>query len=206
MPLNFLSALTIFNFQIDSMRKLKLQMNVSIDGFISGPNGELDWMSEETDPSQLKRLQALTDGMDTIIMGRKMADGFTSYWENVVDHQPDSPEYPYANKFVDTPKIVFSKTMKNISGRNVQVENGDLVSAVNKLKEQQGKDIIVYGGGTFVAGLIDYKLIDELHLFVNPVALGSGRPIFMNRQAFKLANSIFCTNGIVINQYEPIKS
>ncbi|MEJ7558278.1 MAG: dihydrofolate reductase family protein [Pedobacter sp.] len=187
------------------MRKLKLQINISIDGFIAGQNGELDWMSPEMDGRQLERLQTLTDGMDTIIMGRKMAAGFITYWENVVDNQPDSSEYPYAKKFVDTPKIVFSKTMKNISGRNVQVENGDLVSAVNKLKQQQGKDLIVYGGGTFVSELIECQLIDELHLFVNPTALGSGLSIFKSRQAFTLVDSIYCSNGIVVNQYEPIK-
>jgi dihydrofolate reductase len=187
------------------MRKLKLQINTSIDGFISGPAGELDWMSQEMDIRQLERLQALTEGMDTIIMGRKMAPGFTSYWEDVVDNQPGSPEYPYAKKFVDTTKIVFSRTMKNIGGRNLTVENGDLVSAVNKLKQQKGKDLIVYGGGTFVSELIRYQLIDELHLFVNPIALGSGLPIFQSRQAFKLVNSFCCSNGIVINQYEPIK-
>ncbi|RZK97990.1 MAG: deaminase [Pedobacter sp.] len=184
------------------MRKLKLQINISIDGFISGPNGELDWMTEETDSRQLQRLQALTDGMDTIIMGRKMAADFINHWEDVADNQADSPDYPYAKKFVDTPKIVFSKTMKNMIGRNLQVENGDLVTAVNELKQQPGKDIIVYGGGTFVSALIDSQLIDELHLFVNPTALGSGLPIFKNRHAFKLVDSIFCNNGIVVNHYE----
>ena len=187
------------------MRKLKLQINISVDGFISGPNGELDWIAQETDIRQLERLQALTDDMDTIIMGRKMAADFVSYWENVVDNQPDSPEYPYARKFVDTPKVVFSKTMKDMDGRNLKVENGDLVSAVNNLKQQQGKDIIVYGGGTFVSELINNQLIDELHLFVNPTALGSGLPIFQSRQGFKLVDSICCSNGIVINQYKPVK-
>ncbi len=187
------------------MRKLKLQINISIDGYISDQSGGLDWISEEMDARQLERLQALTDGMDTIIMGRKMAADFVTYWENVADNQPDSPEYTYAKKFVDTPKIVFSKTVKNIAGRNLQVENGELVSAVNQLKQQDGKDIIVYGGGNFVAELIDNQLIDELHLFVNPTALGSGLPIFQSRQAFKLVDSIFCSNGVVVNQYEPIK-
>jgi len=187
------------------MRKLKLQINISMDGFISGPNGELDWMAQEMDSRQLERLQALTDGMDTIIMGRKMAADFTSYWEDVADNQPDSPEYSYAKKFVDTPKIVFSKTMETIPGRNLKVENGDLVSAVNTLKQQAGKDLIVYGGGTFVAELIKFQLIDELHLFVNPTALGSGLPIFQDRQAFRLVDSFSCSNGVVVNQYEPLK-
>jgi len=188
------------------MRKLKLQINISMDGFISGPNGELDWMAQEMDSRQLERLQDLTNGMDTILMGRKMAADFTSYWEDVVDHHPDSPEYPYAKKFVDTPKIVFSKTSKTIPGRNLKVENGDLVSVVNSLKQRPGKDLIVYGGVSFVAELIKSQLIDELHLFVHPTALGSGLPIFQGRQELKLVDSFSCSNGVVVNQYEPLKN
>jgi hypothetical protein len=75
LPICF-SYLQLFS---DNMRKLRLQINISIDGFISGQTGELDWISQEMDIRQLERLQALTDGMDTIIMGRKMAAGFTSY-------------------------------------------------------------------------------------------------------------------------------
>src|SRR5690242_2934357 len=144
------------------MRKLKLQMQMSLDGFVAGPEGQLDWMSQETDADQLNSLSLLTESIDTIVMGRKMAPGFTTYWENVVNTQPDSPEYPYAKIFVDTPKIVFSKTVKTVPGKNVQVENGDLVQSINKLKKQQGKDIIVYGGANFASELIKNNLIDEL--------------------------------------------
>lgn len=183
------------------MRKLKLQIQISLDGFVAGPTGELDWMSQEMAPEQLQVLQELTDGMDTILMGRKMVGGFTGYWEHVVDNQPDSPEYAYARIFVDTPKIVFSKTVQQVKGKNVTVENGDIVSKVNALKQQPGKDIIVYGGASFVASLIKNNLIDELNLFVNPVAIGNGLKIFNDRFNFKLAQSIACANGIVINRY-----
>ena len=75
------------------MRKLKLQVQISVDGFVAGPNGELDWMTPNFDPKLIEFINALTDSSDTILLGRKMTDGFVNYWENVVNNQPDSPEY-----------------------------------------------------------------------------------------------------------------
>jgi dihydrofolate reductase len=186
------------------MRKLKLQMQMSLDGFVAGPEGQLDWMSREMNPKQLQLLFELTNTMDTILMGRKMAHGFTSYWENVVNTQPESPEFPYAKIFVDTPKIIFSKTVKSIEGKNTRVENGDLVESVNTLKDQKGKDIIVYGGVNFVSELIKNKLIDELHLFINPTAIGNGLRIFHDRFTFKLLNSTACSTGMTVSQYKQL--
>ena len=184
------------------MRKLKLQMQMTIDGFVAGPEGQLDWMSPEMDLLQLQLLKELTESMDTILMGRKMTEGFVTYWENVVNNHPGSPEYPYAKIFVDTQKIVFSKTIKTIRGKNVVVENGDLVTAVNKLKKQEGKDMIVYGGATFVSELIKNNLIDDLYLFINPTAIGDGLKVFTGKFKFKLQNSTSYSNGIVVNQYK----
>jgi dihydrofolate reductase len=184
------------------MRKLKLQMQTTLDGFVAGPQGELDWMKPEMDDRQVELMKQLTLGMDTILMGRKMASGFTNHWEGVVDSQPGSAEYEYAKIFVDTPKIIFSKTVTEVEGKNVTVENGDIVEAVNKLKKQAGKDMIVYGGANFVSSLIEHKLIDELYLFVNPVAIGEGLTIFTGRQEFQLINSVACANSVVVNQYK----
>jgi len=184
------------------MRKLKLQMHLTTDGFVAGPGGELDWMSQEMDVLQMEKLKELTESMDTIIMGRGMAKEFTTYWESVVNNQPDSPEYPYAKIFVDTPKIVFSKTVKTVEGKNVTVENGDLVKKVNALKDQPGKDIIVYGGANFVSELVKNNLIDELYLFINPVAIGNGLKIFHDTVKLQLVNSTAYANGIIVNQYK----
>jgi hypothetical protein len=74
-----------------------------------------------------------------------MTDGFIKYWAHVVTQQ-DSPEYDFAQKMVGLPKVVFSKTVQQVEGKNVRVESGDLVEAVKQLKGQPGKDIIVYGG------------------------------------------------------------
>jgi len=186
--------------KINSMRKLKLQMQITVDGYVAGPEGQLDWMTFTWDEQLIKFVTALTDSSDTILMGRKMTNEFVSYWENVLNN-PDSPEYSFAEKMVNYPKIVFTKTQKTIPGKNVIVENGDLVTAVNKLKSQPGKDIVVYGGAGFVSSLLDNNLIDELYLFTNPVAIGEGMRIFKSRRSLQLVDSTRYDNWIVVNKY-----
>jgi len=186
------------------MRKLKLQMQMTIDGFVAGPEGQLDWMTFDMDEKLLQLINEITDSSGTILMGRKMTEGFINYWEGIVNNQPDSPEFSFAQKMVNIPKIVFSKTIKTVAGKNTTVENGDLVTAVNKLKQQDGKDIVVYGGATFVSSLIRHHLIDELNLFLNPTAIGDGLKIFSERTPFTLTGSKAYTCGIVVNQFKPL--
>jgi dihydrofolate reductase len=187
------------------MRKLKLQMQITVDGFVAGPEGQLDWMQLDwMTPTSDERLHALInhliDTSDTILLGRKMTAGFIKYWEQVIT-QPDSPEYSFAQKMVSTPKVVFSRTIDRIDGQNVRVENGSIVEAVNHLKRQAGKDILVYGGATFVSSLLENRLIDELHLFVNPVAIGDGMRAFAGRVPLKLTGSTAYADGVVVNTY-----
>jgi dihydrofolate reductase len=184
------------------MRKLKLQVQISADGFIAGPEGQLDWMTFDMDEKLLAFINHLTDTSDTILLGRNMTEGFVKYWEHVLT-QPNSPEYDFARKMVETPKVVFSRTAKRIEGKNVRVENGPLVESVNGLKSQPGKDIIVYGGATFVSSLIEHRLIDELNLFVNPTAIGNGMRIFSQRTQLTLVGSVAYSSGIVVNSYTP---
>jgi dihydrofolate reductase len=182
------------------MRKLKLQMQITADGFVAGPEGQLDWMTFDMDEKLLGFINHLTDTSDTILLGRKMTEGFIKYWENV---KPDSPEFEFAQKMVGTPKVVFSRTIKHVEGKNVRVENGPLVEAVNRLKSQPGKDIVVYGGATFVSSLIENRLIDELNFFVNPVGIAKGLSVFSKRTPLSLAGSVAYSSGIVVNTYTP---
>ena len=183
-------------------RKLKLQVQMTVDGFVAGPEGQLDWMTRNLDEGVIARIVEITDTSDTILLGRKMTDGFIKYWEGV---QPESPEYLFARKMVDTPKVVFSKTLKRVEGKNVRVETGDLVQAVNQLKGQRGKDIVVYGGATFVSELIEHDLIDEFNIFVNPVTIGRGMRIFNDRKALRSTGSTAYPSGVVINTYQPVR-
>jgi dihydrofolate reductase len=180
-------------------------MQITVDGFVAGPQGQLDWMTWDMDEKLIAFINHLTDTSDTILLGRKMTEGFIKYWEQVLT-QPDSAEYEFAQKMVNIPKIVFSRTLTKVEGRNVRVENGPAVEAVNQLKSQTGKDIVVYGGATFVASLIENNLIDELNFFVNPIAIGNGLRVFAARNPLKLKGSTAYACGIVVNTYEPRKA
>lgn len=188
------------------MRKLKLQVQMTIDGFVAGPDGQLDWMwtTGERDESLMRYIIELADSCDTILLGRKMTRGFIDYWENVVDNQPDSQEQPLAQRMVNMRKIVFSHTQTAINGRNLEVENGDLATAIQALKEAPGKDIIVYGGANFLSSLISQNLIDEYYIFRNPVAIGNGLSIFKEQKLLKLDSSTTYKNGKVVEKYFPV--
>jgi dihydrofolate reductase len=177
-------------------------MQMTVDGCVAGPEGQLDWMTWDMDEKLLAFINQLTDTSDTILLGRKMAPGFLQYWEAIVN-KPESPEYAFARKMVDTPKIVFTKTLDSIDGQNVRVEKGDLNRAIEQLKKAPGKDMIVYGGAGFVSSLIENSLIDELNFFVNPVGIGNGLRVFKSRKRMALTNSVRYPCGIVVNSYKP---
>ncbi len=186
------------------MRTLKLQVQLSLDGYIAGPNGEMDWMTWNMDDKLSQYINGLIDTSDMILLGRKMTDGFVSYWENVVQHQPESPEFSFAKKMVDTPKVVFTKTMEKSEWNNTTLAKGNLVEEVNALKQKEGKDMIVYGGADFLTHLIEENLIDEYHLFINPTAIGTGMSIFSGRTRLKLVESLSFECGIAVLVYEKI--
>lgn len=186
------------------MRKLKLQVQISIDGFIAGKNGEMDWMVCEWDDELKNVVKEITEPVDCIVMGRNLATGFIPYWENVASNH-DDPQYQFGKKMHDTPKVVFTKTLDKSEWKNTVLAKGDLVEEINNLKKQNGNDIIAYGGATFVSALIKAGLIDELNLSVNPTALGDGLPIFKEldmKQNFILKKAIAFKCGIALLQYE----
>lgn len=188
------------------MRTLKLQVQITLDGFVARSDGKLDWMANIEDDKQSQELiHKITDTSDLIIMGRKMSAGFLEYWEKLVDSNDKSnPEWGVGTRMVNTPKIIFSKTLKSTNGRNARVENGDLRTEINKLKSQAGKDIVVYGGATFVSNLIKENLIDEYFLFVNPTAIGEGLSIFHDTKNLELLDTQKYGSGIVVNHYKTV--
>jgi len=186
------------------MKKLKLQMQLSADGFVAGPEGQLDWMTWTWDVRLQDFVRELTDSIDTILMGRKMSAGFIQHWEKAVN-DPDDPSQPFAHIMVNTPKVIFSRTQSTIEGINAAITNDPISDVVNMLKNQPGKDMIVYGGAEFVSSLIDQQLIDELYLFINPTAIGEGLRIFNGHVPLELDNSIRFGCGIVVNKYLPVR-
>jgi dihydrofolate reductase len=185
------------------MRKLKLQMQMSLDGFVStGPNDEQLWVTwawEEIRPQVLE----LLDSSDTNIIGRKLAVDYIPYWQDV-NSKPGDPMYEVGQKITNTHKVVFTKTLEKSIWENTTLARGRLADEVIKLKSMSGKDIIVYGGTSFVSALVKEGLIDEFYFFVNPVALGHGESIFSMLEDFrqlKLKKSIVYDCGIVMLNY-----
>jgi len=186
------------------MRKLKLQVQMTLDGFVGGPNGESDWIwIGKPDDAMLQHVIELADSCDTILLGRKMTREFVDHWENTLDNQPASLHHDLSKRMVSMRKIVFSRTQKEIKGRNLEVENGDLAAAVLALKKQPGKDIMVYGGANFVTSLINQNLIDEYFIFTRPVAIGKGLSIFTGQKVLELESSTSYKNGTLLNKYLP---
>lgn len=190
------------------MRRLKLLMQITVDGYVGGPEGDLDWRTWNYDNKLKAFANGLRDSCDTILLGRKMAEVFIPHFEETVNNlqaqngdEASDEKFAYANRMVSMSKIVFSKTMKTIGGKNVAVENGDLVTAINHLKSKEGKDMIVYGGAGFVSSLIKEGLIDEFNFFVNPVIINKGLRIFdlpEHRQKLSLVNATPYECGIAV--------
>ena len=186
------------------MRKLKLQMQVSVDGFVAGASGEMDWMVWDWDDELKNYVWDLTAPVDLILLGRNLATGFIDAWTSRASDASTKDEF--AQKMVDTRKIVFSNSLENIRWENAELRRGDLTEEITKLKQLEGGDIIVYGGAKFTGSLIKNNLIDEYHLFLNPVALGKGISIFGDLDEYlnlKLINSKSFAGGIVDLCYVP---
>jgi dihydrofolate reductase len=185
------------------MRKLRLQVQMSIDGCIAGPNNEMDWLV--WDDNYIKYLNEITESVDTIIMGRKMVDEFIPYWTEVMN-KPDDLWNDFAKKMVEIPKVIFTKTLDKSGWPNTDIATGDFRDEITKLKNLDGGDIIVYGGASFDSSLIrEKKLIDEFYLFVNPIVMGSGKTIFRDLkeiQKLTLIDSKVLDCGLVLLHYE----
>ena len=157
------------------MRKLKLQMQMTINGYVAQPNGKNDWMTWNPDDELTAFMVSLLDTSDTLLLGRKTAEGLIPYWK---DTAIKNPTHPFAKKIADIPKNVFTKTLNESTWNNTILAKGNLADEISNLKKQNGKDILVFGGAGFVSSLIKEGLIDEYHLIVNPTAISNGMTIF----------------------------
>lgn len=183
------------------MRKLQLQVQLSVDGFIAGENGEMDWMEWNWSEDIKSYVGSITEPIETVLLGRKLAEGFIPYWEDAATKEP---KVEGADKFSVVHKVVFTKTLKTHDWKNTDLATGDLVEEVNKLKSKEGGTLMAYGGGSFVTSLIKAGLVDEFHLLVNPTALGKGMPIFQGLEAmqqFKLLEAKGFGCGITLLHY-----
>jgi dihydrofolate reductase len=181
------------------MRKIKLQMTISIDGFVKSKFGGPDiWDNEVTDFC-VRNL----DNVDAILLGKNTAEGFVPYWKDVAAN-PEAEYFSLGKPLTEIPKIVLSNTIKDNTLENSSIISGDLNTAIKKLKSESGKDIIVYGGVSFVSSLIQYDLVDEFSLLYYPYAGGQGDTIFDKQKtvlslSLKTCKAFPC--GIVLLEY-----
>jgi dihydrofolate reductase len=155
------------------MRKLKLQMQVSIDGMVGVQRGHHFNWDEEVRQHSI----ANAANVDCILLGRKTATGFIPHWKSVAGNPKDA-DFEFGKLVTDIPKVVFSRSLQKPEWPNATLMNGEIVDSMNQLKKQTGKGLLVYGGSSFVASLVERNLIDEYHLLVNPVVFRSGLTIF----------------------------
>ncbi len=189
------------------MRKVILAMQVTLDGFVAGPKDELDWLVDEEE--QWKDLFEMLRSADTFLLGRAMYPDYANYWRSVLANPAAKKnEMKFARIAEKTPHIVFSRTMKKADWKNTRIERRDVSEAVRKLKQQAGKNIVVWGGASFASSLIGLGLVDEYRLLVNPVILGKGKPLFRNmneRRRIKLVETKKFRSGVVMLHYKAVQ-
>ena len=194
------------------MRKLIMKMSMSLDGFVSGPNDENDWVFKSSDETSRNWSLGQTWKAGLIIMGRKTFEKIGPYW-------PTAPG-PFAAPMNEIPKAVFTKNgfAGILSGAEqspavaswaaAQIFDGDLAEGIRKLKNESGNPILAIGGAGFMRSLIETGLIDEFQMIIHPVALGSGFPIFSDLVTplhLKLVDVKSFPGGIVVHIYHPAK-
>jgi dihydrofolate reductase len=186
-------------------RKVVLQEFVSLDGYAAGPNDSVDFVPASTqgDDSFGRHQERFLDSIDTILLGRVTYELFSEHWPDVTS----GPEKPFADKLNAIPKIVFSKTLDGApwgQWKPAQVVLTDAAKTVAKLKQQSGKDMVIWGSISLAQSLMSEKLIDEYQLVICPIALGEGRPLFREpTMGMRLVKTESFARGAVIVAYAP---
>ena len=181
------------------MRKVILSMSMSLDGYVDSDRQHPGALPEDDEPVQW-RLDWMRGAAGAHPMGRASYEQVASFW-------PKS-EHPYAAPMNDIPKVVFSKTLSDSEATwpTTRVARNDLATEIAAIKEEPGPDVIAWGGAEFASALAADDLIDEYRLAVQPVAVGSGKPLFGQLTAARHlhlveAKSFAC--GVVVHIYTP---
>lgn len=184
------------------MRKIIAAMQMSVDGFIEGPKGEVDWIDTWEDPFDL------LSQIDTCILGGGMYPGYEQYWRAIfANPESVSPftgkvaskgEVDYARFADKTAHVVVSTTMEKVAWNNTRIVRD--IEELRQMKQQPGKDMHAVGGATLVSSLMSAGLVDELRLVVRPIVLGGGKAMFKDvkeRHALRLLETKPLKSGLV---------
>ncbi len=183
------------------MGKIILFNMVTLDGFFAGPNEEIDWHHVDGEFNEFAIAQLNSAG--GLLFGRATYQGMASYWPTDMARTNDPV---VADKMNTLPKIVFSKTLERADWNNTRLVKGNVAEEISKLKQQPGRDWLLFGSADLASTLTHLGLIDEYRVMVNPVVLGSGKPLFKDvedRLNLKLVSTKAFRNGNVLLCYEP---
>ncbi|MEU9113613.1 dihydrofolate reductase family protein [Streptomyces sp. NPDC048483] len=183
------------------MGKITHFVHQSLDGYIEGPNGEFDWPVMGGELSGYS--QALTAGVDIFLYGRTVWDMMSGYWPHAEEHSTHEHDLAFAPVWRKTPKIVVSSTLKEADW-NTRVINTDVVEELTALK-RSGAHLLLFGGSALAGFLTEHQLIDEYQIFVHPVVLGGGKPVFrapQQRLHLTLAESRTFDSQVVLLRHE----
>lgn len=188
------------------MRRLILAMQISVDGFIEGPDGDMSWVAKNEEELWDDLFQML-DTVDTLLLGRKMFNDYRNYWKGCLGNpEATSNERKYAEYAKNNRHIVFSNTLKDPEWSNTTVLSGNVIEHVRKLMLETGGDIQIVGGARLAATLIDAGLVDCYRLVINPFIINTGKSFFQqltSRQSLELTGSKACRSGHIIAEYVP---
>ncbi len=188
------------------MRKLMVFNLVSLDGFFAGPDGNIDWHNVDDEFNKFAVEQTQLFG--AIIFGRVTYELFESFWPKALkDPTFSEDDHKIAKIIDDVEKIVFSKTLKKVSWKNTTLFKEIVPKEIEKLKQEKGRDMVIFGSGKIVQAMSNLGLIDEYRLMVNPIILGHGKPMFENvhKLNLKLLKTRKFKNGNILLYYQPTK-
>jgi dihydrofolate reductase len=181
------------------MRKVFLSMQMSIDGYVAKPDGDVNWAGDNLSEELMGWVRETMTEMDTMLLGRVSFLEQASFWPT--EAAAGSDMTPLLN---DAEKVVFSSSLGDVSAwPNSRIVSGDMAAEVRRLKAGDGKSIFVSGGATLAQTMSSQGLIDEYRLYVHPVVLGTGMPLFTTAQNLTLVSSHPFANGVVGVTYIP---
>ncbi|ASZ12591.1 dihydrofolate reductase family protein [Chitinophaga pendula] len=186
------------------MRKVVLLMHVSIDNYVADVNGGLDWMSYDHEMETYAEELVETVGMP--LYGRVTYGMMAGYWPTVLENPEKASEHSlkHARWVQDIPKVVFSRTMESADWNNTRLIRENIAAEVKKLKEEPGKDLMIFGSPGLVKTFVELDLIDEYRLTIQPIALGAGIPLFKDMKEpvrLKLISTKQFKSGVIAAHY-----
>jgi dihydrofolate reductase len=193
------------------MRKVISMIHLSLDGFASGPNDELDWITYDAELEAYAH--AMHDVTDAVIWGRKTYEGMAGYWLTVLGNPESTPqEREHARWLEQATKIVVSRTMDHIEwdgATNTVLIKDNIVEKINEIKQQPGKDIWFLGSTNLAQTFMQLDLIDEYRININPTVLANGKLLFANVTRpfpLRLLEAKTLKSGVVTLRYEPVQA